>query len=298
MLESMCLLARFMQAVEDALIVAGGLGTRMYPVSAFLPKESLPLIDIPVMIHLAHEAKAAGVKRIHIISSPNKDLSPLLKDITGLHSNRPELDKKLFSSFSDIEVKVHLQHQQLGLGDAISCALDEITGPFLVLLGDNVILDNHTSTKDFIPSNASKLLVQCFEENNLPCGAILPVEAEEVSNYGVVELEGKFVRNVVEKPNVEDAPSNLVLCGRYLFTSEAKDLLRNVYTAEKYGELQSIELQKHWMHGEGFIGVELEGFSWYDSGNPYSWLQAQVDHALERPDYGEGFRIWLQSRLN
>ena len=298
MLESMCLLARFMQAVEDALIVAGGLGTRMYPVSAFLPKESLPLIDIPVMIHLAHEAKAAGVKRIHIISSPNKDLSPLLKDITGLHSNRPELDKKLFSSFSDIEVKVHLQHQQLGLGDAISCALDEITGPFLVLLGDNVILDNHTSTKDFIPSNASKLLVQCFEENNLPCGAILPVEAEEVSNYGVVELEGKFVRNVVEKPNVEDAPSNLVLCGRYLFTSEAKDLLRNVYTAEKYGELQSIELQKHWMHGEGFIGVELEGFSWYDSGNPYSWLQAQVDHALERPDYGEDFRIWLQSRLN
>ena len=298
MLESMCLLARFMQAVEDALIVAGGLGTRMYPVSAFLPKESLPLIDIPVMIHLAHEAKAAGVKRIHIISSPNKDLSPLLKDITGLHSNRPELDKKLFSSFSDIEVKVHLQHQQLGLGDAISCALDEIAGPFLVLLGDNVILDNHTSTKDFIPSNASKLLVQCFEENNLPCGAILPVEAEEVSNYGVVELEGKFVRNVVEKPNVEDAPSNLVLCGRYLFTSEAKDLLRNVYTAEKYGELQSIELQKHWMHGKGFIGVELEGFSWYDSGNPYSWLQAQVDHALERPDYGEDFRIWLQSRLN
>ena len=98
MLESMCMLARFMAAVEDALIVAGGLGTRMYPVSAFLSKESLPLIDIPVLIHLAHEAKAAGVKRIHIISSPNKDLSPLLKDITHLHSKRPELDAKLFSS--------------------------------------------------------------------------------------------------------------------------------------------------------------------------------------------------------
>jgi len=190
MLESMCLLARFMPIVEDALIVAGGLGTRMYPVSAFSSKESLPLIDVPVLIHLAHEAKAAGVKRIHIISSPSKDLSPLLRDIQDLHSNRPELDKNLFSSFSDVEVKVHLQQQQLGLGDAISCALDDISGPFLVLLGDNVILDNHASTKNFIPSNASKLLVQCFEENNLPCGTILPVNDDEVSNYGVVQLEG------------------------------------------------------------------------------------------------------------
>jgi UTP-glucose-1-phosphate uridylyltransferase len=108
------------------------------------------------------------VKRIHIISSPSKDLSPLLRDIQDLHLNRPELDKSLFSSFSDVEVKVHLQQQQLGLGDAISCALDDISGPFLVLLGDNVLLDNHASTKNFIPSNASKLLVQCFEENNLP----------------------------------------------------------------------------------------------------------------------------------
>ena len=297
MLESMCMLARFMAAVEDALIVAGGLGTRMYPVSAFLSKESLPLIDIPVLIHLAHEAKAAGVKRIHIISSPNKDLSPLLKDITHLHSKRPELDAKLFSSFSDIEIKVHIQQQQLGLGDAISCALNDISGPFLVLLGDNVILDNHSSTKNFIPSNASKILVQCYEENNLPCGAILPVKQEEVCNYGVVELDGDRVKKVVEKPSVKDAPSNLVLCGRYLFTSDTRDLLENVYTAEKYGELQSIELQNHWMQGKGFIGVKLEGFSWYDSGNPYSWLQAQVDHALQRPDYAEDFRNWLETRL-
>ena len=71
-----------MPMVEDALIVAGGLGTRMYPVSAFLSKESLPLVDIPVLIHLAHEAKAAGVKSIHIISSPTKELSQLLKDIS------------------------------------------------------------------------------------------------------------------------------------------------------------------------------------------------------------------------
>ena len=293
----MCLLARIMAVVEDALIVAGGLGTRMYPVSAFLSKESLPLVDIPVLIHLAQEAKAAGVKRIHIITSPNKDLSPLLRDISHLHSNRPELDENLFLSFSNIEVRVHIQEQQLGLGDAISCALDEITGPFLVLLGDNVITDSHSSSKEYIPSNASKLLVECYEQNNLPGGAILPVKDEDLSSYGVVELDGDMIKNVVEKPQLDLAPSNFVLCGRYLFTPDSKQLLNEIYTVEKYGELQSIELQKHWMKGDGFIGVKLDGFSWYDSGNPYSWLLAQVDHALQRADISPQFSDWLKSRI-
>ena len=298
MLESMYLLALIMAVVEDALIVAGGLGTRMYPVSAFLPKESLPLVDIPVLIHLAQEAKAAGVKRIHIITSPNKDLSPLLRDVSHLHSNRSELDESLFSSFSNIEISVHVQKQQLGLGDAILTALDGINGPFLVLLGDNVIMDNHSSSKDYVPSSASKLLVECFQKNNLPCGAILPVLDEELSNYGVVELDGELIKNVVEKPQLEFAPSNFVLCGRYLFTEDSKQLLNEIYTVEKYGELQSIELQKHWMKGGGFIGVRLDGFSWYDSGNPYSWLQAQVDHALQRTDLSQQFLDWLKLRIN
>ena len=298
MLESMYLLAVIMAVVEDALIVAGGLGTRMYPVSAFLPKESLPLVDIPVLIHLAQEAKAAGVKRIHIITSLNKDLSPLLRDVSHLHSNRPELDESLFSSFSNIQISLHVQKQQLGLGDAILTALDGINGPFLVLLGDNVIMDNHSSSKDYVPSNASKLLVECFQKNNLPCGAILPVPDEELSNYGVVELDGDLIKNVFEKPELELAPSNFVLCGRYLFTEDSRQLLNEIYTVEKYGELQSIELQKHWMKGDGFIGVRLDGFSWYDSGNPYSWLQAQVDHALQRTDLSHQFLDWLKSRIN
>jgi UTP--glucose-1-phosphate uridylyltransferase len=298
MLERMRLLAVIMAAVEDALLVAGGLGTRMYPASAYLPKEALPLLDIPVLLHLAHEAIAAGVKRIHIISSPSKDLSLLLQDKSHLHDKRPELDKKLFSTFSNIDVQVHLQVDPLGLGDAISCALDQVKGPFLVLLGDNIILDNHTTTKDFTASNASKKLVESFEQYSLPCCGILPVPQEDVSNYGVVELEGNLIKNIVEKPKQEDAPSNLVLCGRYIFPLEAKKLLKEVYKVEEFGEFQSIEIQKHWMRNNGFIGVELQGFNWYDSGNPLSWLQAQVDHALRRPDYAEEFRSWLETRLN
>jgi len=289
---------RHNKKIKIAVFPIAGMGTRFLPITKTISKEMLNILDKPLLDYAVQEAKAAGVKRIHIITSLNKDLSPLLRDVSHLHSNRPELDESLFSSFSNIQISLHVQKQQLGLGDAILTALDGINGPFLVLLGDNVIMDNHSSSKDYVPSNASKLLVECFQKNNLPCGAILPVPDEELSNYGVVELDGDLIKNVFEKPELELAPSNFVLCGRYLFTEDSRQLLNEIYTVEKYGELQSIELQKHWMKGDGFIGVRLDGFSWYDSGNPYSWLQAQVDHALQRTDLSHQFLDWLKSRIN
>lgn len=286
-----------MAAVEDALLVAGGLGTRMLPTSASTPKEALPLVDVPALVHLAREAVAAGVKRLHIISSPRKDLNNLLGDHSWLHEKRPDLSKELLSPFSDVEVHVHIQENPLGLGNAIECALGDISGPFLVLLGDNILLDTHTSLDSFKPSNASSLLVSNYTTHGLPCVGLLQVDKEEVSQYGVVEMDGHFIRKIVEKPTAEEAPSQLVLCGRYLFTSDAKELLQR-FNVESHGELQSIVLQKHWMDNDGLIGVELSGFQWYDSGKPLPWLQAQVDHALRRKDLEPSFRQWLIQRLN
>lgn len=286
-----------MAAVRDALLVAGGLGTRMLPTSASVPKEALPLVDVPALIHLAREAVAAGVQRLHIISSPRKDLTALLGDHSWLHDRRPDLDQTLLSPFSDIKVKVHIQHEPLGLGNAIETALDDVLGPFLVLLGDNILLDSHTPTNEFIPSNASKKLVENFEKNGLPCAGLLAISPHEVSNYGVVRLEGERIQEICEKPNVEDAPSNLVMCGRYLFTPDAKSLLQK-YDVESHGELQSIVLQQHWMNNDGLHGVELKGYQWYDSGKPLPWLQAQVDHALRRSDTAPEMEAWLRARLD
>ena len=286
-----------MAAVRDALLVAGGLGTRMLPTSASVPKEALPLVDVPALIHLAREAVAAGVQRLHIISSPRKDLTALLSDHSWLHDRRPDLDPTLLSPFLDIKVKVHIQHEPLGLGNAIETALDDVLGPFLVLLGDNILLDSHTSTNEFIPSNASKKLVENFEKNGLPCAGLLAISPHEVSNYGVVRLEGERIQEICEKPNVEDAPSNLVMCGRYLFTPDAKSLLQK-YDVESHGELQSIVLQQHWMNNDGLLGVELKGYQWYDSGKPLPWLQAQVDHALRRSDTAPEMEAWLRARLD
>ena len=286
-----------MTAVRDALLVAGGLGTRMLPTSASVPKEALPLVDVPALVHLAREAVTAGVERLHIISSPSKDMNALLGDHAWLLDRRPDLDPQLLSPFTDVEVHVHIQHEPLGLGNAIECALASIDGPFFVLLGDNILFDQHTPPHAFTPSNASLQLVEHFQSNGLPCVGLLPVSLSEVSNYGVVRLDGQRILEICEKPNPEDAPSNLVICGRYLFTSDAKSLLEK-YDVQTHGELQSIALQQHWMSNDGLLGVELSGYQWYDSGKPLPWLQAQVDHALRRSDLSEEFRSWLTARLD
>ena len=283
-----------MAAVEDAVLVAGGMGSRMLPASAAIAKEALPLVDIPALSHLAREAVAAGAKRIHIITSPNKDLSQLLKDNSWLHDPRPDLSAELLSPFNDIEVLVHVQEVPKGFGDALSCALHAIDGPFMVLLGDNILLDSFNSTSNYIPSSASKKLVEAYLRTGLPCVGLAAVNDPE--NYGVVSMNGELVKEIIEKPVREDAPSNLVLCGRYVFTSDTSKLL-SLYDYEQYGELQSIAIQQHWMQNEGLVGVELKGFQWYDSGAPLPWLKGQIDYALRRGDMSDELRSWLNDRL-
>ena len=283
-----------MAAVEDAVLVAGGIGSRMLPASAAIAKEALPLVDIPALSHLAREAVEAGAKRLHIITSPTKDLSNLLKDNSWLHEKRPDISKEILSPFIDVEVLVHVQHIPRGFGDALSCALHAINGPFMVLLGDNILLDSYTDSTNYSPSNASKILVEAYRQNSLPCVGLAAVEDPE--NYGVVSMDGDLVKEIIEKPSRESAPSNLVLCGRYIFTAETKSLLEK-YSFEEYGELQSIAVQKHWMDNEGLVGIELKGFQWYDSGAPLPWLKSQIDYALRRDDMSDELRQWLKERL-
>ncbi len=283
-----------MAAVEDAVLVAGGIGSRMLPSSATIAKEVLPLVDIPTLSHLAREAVEAGAKRLHIITSPSKDFSSALKDNSWAQEKRPDIAKELLSPFCDVEVLVHVQEIPRGFGDALNCALGSINGPFMVLLGDNILLDSFSGTSEYTPSNASKILVEAYEKTSLPCVGLSAVEDPE--NYGVVSMNGDLVKDIIEKPTRESAPSNLVLCGRYLFTEDTADLLSK-YSFEEYGELQSIEVQRHWMKRDGLVGVELKGFQWYDSGAPLPWLKSQIDYALRREDMSDEIREWLEERL-
>ncbi|MBR60830.1 MAG: hypothetical protein CMA84_06400 [Euryarchaeota archaeon] len=283
-----------MPEVSDALLVAGGLGTRMLPASAYLAKENLPLVDVPILVHLAREAIFAGVKRLHIITSPGKDLESITQNHMQLKHKAPHVREMLLFPTEEVEVFMHVQAEPKGLGDAIYQALDAVEGPFLVLLGDNLIMDHHHSPNTYHPSNASKLLVESYREKQKPCVGL--IEVEQVQHYGITRLKDEMISEIVEKPDPSNAPSKWALCGRYLFPSHTKDLL-DKYDHETHGELQSIALQQHFIENEGLVGVRLKNHQWYDAGQPMPWLKSQIDHALRREDLGDELRAWLLQRL-
>ena len=286
-----------MGRVLDAVIVAAGMGTRMLPVSGYVAKEMLPLVDVPVMHHLILEARAAGCNRIHIITSPKKDFSALLDD---MNSKFPSFsnDESLLNPVGDAEYFIHYQNEQLGLAHAISMASSSISGPFLILLGDNILTSNHAALSSFEPSLVSKELVSFYQESGCACGAVYDVGIEAVNQYGIVSLDGDKVQSIAEKPNKEDAPSTLAFCGRYIFTEDFSTLLDH-YPVDDHGELQSIAIMEHWMKEGKLRAHVLEStVSWYDSGMPLVWLTSQIDHALRRPEYGDELVAWLSQRLN
>jgi len=296
-LERLCLLWRAMDTVRDAVLIAAGLGTRMFPASAFSPKESLPLVDVPLLTHLLFEAKEAGVERIHIVTSPSKSFDSLLEDRRDLHALRPHLDESLFHAVADLEVHVHFQHQPMGVGNAIEAALQAVEGPFLVMLGDNLLMDNHAPVDGFTPSRCSKRLIEAYMNTGEATVGLMEVDERDVSQYGIVAMEGQRINQLVEKPTVAAAPSRLAMCGRYIFPKETENLLQ-AFSYEAHGDMQSIALLQHWMSDGTLHGLVFKETQWYDSGAPLLWLKAQVDHALRRPDYRDEFAHWLKHRLD
>ena len=292
-----------MGGVDDAIILAGGNGTRMLPASLYMPKETMPLVDTPILNHLMWEAARAGVKRIHLVLSQRK--KEILDQFIGNgeifdRDVRPDLPRDALAMKIDgVEIISHLQSNANGVADAISAALGEVSGPFLVILGDMLILEEHLSPSFSGPdraSSASKFLVTKYKESGKPCVGLFPVKKSEVSNYGVAELMGGRVVGIVEKPMESESPSNFVLCGRYLFPAETKDILER-YPVSEYGELQSIYLMEHFIENGGLDGVKFENMSMYDSGDSLIWLKSQIDHALRRDDIGVDLADWFTDRL-
>ena len=285
-----------MDVVRDAVLVAAGLGTRMFPTSAFSPKESLPLVDVPLLTHLVLEAKEANVERLHVVVSPTKSFAPWLENRRHLHALQAHLDESLFHAAEGMEVHVHVQMEPKGVANALEAALDAVDGPFLVMLGDNLLMDVHAPTAAYAPSNASKRLVEAFMGHGEAVVGLMEVAAEDVGKYGIVGMDGHRIASMVEKPTPETAPGRMAMCGRYVFPTTTQALL-NTFTYEQHGDLQSIALLEHWMNEGTLHGFVFEGTQWYDSGAPLLWLKAQVDHALRRSDYSEDLRDWLNQRL-
>ena len=290
-----------MEEVRDAVILAGGKGTRMLPASFFVPKETLPLVDTPIILHQIWEAVKAGVTRVHIVLSEWK-MGILqdrldLQNIRSLGDEIPRVSSKL--GIDEVEIITHLQDSPGGVADAILLAARKISGPFIVILGDNLLIEEHFDRR-FIGaeygSPASKNLVEDYKKFGLPCIGVTAISTERLSEFGVIKLNDGFVQDIVEKPSLNEAPSNLAICGRYLFMGNFVDLI-DQYPLSEYGEMQSIHIQKHLIREGGLRAVVMDGMTFYDSGNPYSWLKSQIDHAMKRPDIGPSLVNWLRSKL-
>jgi len=280
--------------VRKAVIPAAGLGTRFLPATKAVPKELLPIVDIPTIQYIVAEAVAAGVRDVIIVSARGKetivdhfDVSKELETFLaekGKLALRDEM-RAIARMASVISVR---QQEPLGLGHAVLCARDVVGDePFVVMLGDDII-------DAAVPG--AKQLADCYARHGLGTIALMEVPPEETSMYGIAAgtpLDARTMRidRLVEKPR-KDPPSNLAVIGRYVLPPRIFDLLEEVKPGVG-GEIQLTDALAMLAREEGLLGYRFEGER-YDAGDRLGYLKANVAFALKRPELREGLLPWLR----
>ncbi len=283
--------------VRKAIIPAAGLGTRFLPATKAQPKEMLPIVDKPTIQYIIEEAVASGIEEILIITGRNKkciedhfDKSVEL-EMELQKSNKEDL-LEMVRGISDI-VDIHYirQKEPKGLGHAISCARAFVGNePFAVLLGDDVV-DSE------VP--CLKQLMDCYKEYKTTILGVQTVAKEDVNKYGIVDgihIEDRVykVKKLVEKPAVEESPSNVAILGRYIITPQIFDILQNTKPG-KGGEIQLTDALQTLIENEAMYAYNFEGRR-YDVGDKLGFLQATVEFALKRDELREPFIQYLTNR--
>lgn len=280
--------------VKKAVIPAAGLGTRFLPATKAQPKEMLPIVDKPTIQYIIEEAVASGIEEILIITGRNK------RAIEDHFDKSIELEQQLeqtgkddvLNMVQDISNMANIyyirQKEPKGLGHAISCAKTFVGNePFAVMLGDDVV-DSKTP--------CLKQLIQCYNEYKTTILGVQQVAKEDVYKYGIVKgvnIDNNVykVKDVVEKPKVEEAPSNIAILGRYIITPRIFDILSNTRPG-KGGEIQLTDALKTLMGEEAMYAYTFEGRR-YDVGDKLGFLQATVEYALKREDLRKPFIEYL-----
>lgn len=283
--------------IKKAVIPAAGLGTRFLPVTKAQPKEMLPIVDKPTIQYIIEEAVASGIEEILIITGRNKkciedhfDKSVEL-ELELEKSGKKEM-LKLVREISDM-VDIHYirQKEPRGLGHAISCAKTFVGNePFAVLLGDDLVYNEEKP--------CLKQLMDCYNEYNTSILGVQTVDAKDVDKYGIIKgihIEGKVhkVRGLVEKPAVEEAPSNIAILGRYIITPQIFKILEETKPG-RGGEIQLTDALSKLVNEEAIYAYEFEGTR-YDVGDKLGFLKATVEYALRREDLRDEFMEYLNN---
>jgi UTP--glucose-1-phosphate uridylyltransferase len=286
--------------VCKAVFPAAGLGTRFLPATKAQPKEMLPLVDKPIIQYGVEEAMASGCNQILIITGRGKqaieDHFDVSYELERMLEERGKTDLlNIVRSISDmIYVAYVRQREALGLGHAVLMAR-ELVGhePFAVLLADDVIDAKVPCLKQMVEvydqTQCSVLATQIIEGKMISSYGVLDVKPVEDSRFGERLFE---IKNMVEKPNPEDAPSNLAIIGRYILTPAIFECLANTPTGAG-GELQLTDGMRLLLQKEKMFAYVYEGRR-HDTGDKLGFLKATVEFALKREDLGQPFREYLK----
>ena len=289
-----------MQKIRKAVIPAAGFGTRFLPETKAMPKEMLPIVDKPTIQYIVEEIKASGIEQILIISGHAK------RAIEDHFDSSPEREQHLYESgkmdlLKEVRqvasVKIHYTRQQYmrGLGDAILCAKEFMDGePFGVILGDDVVYNGSGEP-------ALKQLISQYDKTGGTIIGCQLVRPEQVSSYGIINgtptenPDLLKVKNMIEKPSIEEAPSRFAALGRYVITPEVFKILEQTKPG-KGGEIQLTDALRVMAKNGNVYAYNFKGKR-YDTGNKLGYLKATVEFALRRDDIGPEFRQYLKSLL-
>lgn len=271
--------------IRKAIIPAAGLGTRFLPATKAVPKELLPIVDIPTIQYIVQEVVDAGIETVILITGKGKSKIVDHFDVyTELEEKLEKEGKKdlaaaLRRTSNMVKIVSVRQGDPRGLGHAVLCAKDIVGDePFVVLLGDDLVDSKVPCTKQ---------MIDVYNKYKKPVVALMEVPDEDVSKFGV--CAGKKIADriteittMVEKPKLEDAPSRTVIVGRYILTPRIFSILEETDPG-KGGEIQLTDAMAKLMKEEGFLGYEFEGDR-YDAGDKFGFLQANIAYAMKRPD--------------
>jgi len=281
--------------VHKAIIPAAGLGTRFLPATKAQPKEMLPIVDTPTIQFIVEEAVSSGIEDIIIVTGRSK------RAIEDHFDKSYELEEALKKSgkedlllqIRDISnlVNIHYirQKEPKGLGHAIHCAKAFIGNePFAVLLGDDIVKSEEPCLKQ---------LINVYNEYKTTILGVQKVPESEVSSYGIIsgkQIDERVVKvtDMVEKPDIDQAPSNTAILGRYIISPAIFSHLENIPPG-KNGEIQLTDALKSLMKDEAMYAYNFIGKR-YDVGNRMGFLKATVEFALDRDDLKDEFRAWLK----
>ena len=283
--------------VRKAIIPAAGLGTRFLPATKSQAKEMLPIVDKPTLQYIIEEAIESGIEEILIVTGRNK------KSIEDHFDRSVELEleleqknkKEMLEMVREISnmVNIHYirQKEPKGLGHAIYCAKSFIGDePFAVLLGDDIVDAE-------IP--CLKQMINAYGEYKTTILGVQEVAKENTDKYGILDvkhIEDRVykVKDMVEKPSVEEAPSNIAILGRYIIMPGIFNILENQEPG-KGGEIQLTDALQTLATKEAIYAYDFEGRR-YDVGDKLGFLQAIVDFALKRPELRDDFVEFLRSK--